>query len=300
MKKFLLATLIATPIVFGLVFTSCGSDHPDGEDHGGDTTMVDTTSTVIEDSNEMSYQVPSPGEMLTFIKMVGGKNNKNTRFLNSPENKSKYVDAKSKALNFGIYSCDLSYCSIFEIGLDVLKYFKVVKQLGDEIGVASTISPEMMKRLEANAGNSDSLVILTDDLYYSSFETLQSSDHGNTLSLVVAGGYIESLFIVANLVKYDAKSPAVERFADQKFTLDNIIQFMKKYESDAGVAETIKQLEELKALFDQIKEKEVAAGKDAKGKNVLGGGTVLEISQEQYTAILDKVKAIRNGFTQSK
>ena len=54
--------------------------------------MVDTTSTVIEDSNEMSYQVPSPGEMLTFIKMVGGKNNKNTKFLNSPENKSKYVD----------------------------------------------------------------------------------------------------------------------------------------------------------------------------------------------------------------
>lgn len=297
MKKRILFALVL-PLTASMFFASCGGgEHDEHDETAQDTTAVETKTPEV--SNEMSYQVPSPGEMLTFIKMIGGKNNKNTTFLNSPDNKKNYVDAKSKALNFGIYSCDLSYCSVFEIGMDVLKYFKVVKQLGDEVGVASTISPEILKRLENNAGNPDSLVLITDDLYYSSFETLQNSDHGNTLALVVAGGYIESLYIVTNLVKYDAKSPAIERVADQKYTLDNIIEFMKKYQSDADVASVIPVLNELKVLFDQIKEKD--AGKvDAKGKNVLGGGTVLEMSEEQYKAIAEKIKSVRNGFTLNK
>jgi hypothetical protein len=295
-KKILLA--FALTFSAGMFFISCGGGEND--EHGETTTdSVAVVEKAPETSNEMSYQVPSPGEMLTFIKMVGGKNNKNTTFLNAPDNKTKYVDAKSKALNFGIYSCDLSYCSVFEIGMDVLKYFKVVKQLGDEIGVASTISPDVLKRLENNAGNPDSLAMISDDLYYSSFETLQNSDHGNTLALVVAGGYIESLFIVTNLVKYDAKSPAIERLADQKLTLDNIIEFMKKYQSDADVASVIPALSELKTLFDQITEKE-AAKVDAKGKNVLGGGTTLEMSSEQYKTISEKIKSVRNEFSQNK
>src|ERR1700752_2445219 len=112
------------PIATGLVLSSCGGD--DNKDDIDNS--VDSTKTENVDANnpvsETFFQVPSPGEMLTFIKMVGGKNNKNTTFLNPPENQKNYTDAKAKALNFGIYSCDLSYCSIFEIGAEALKYFK--------------------------------------------------------------------------------------------------------------------------------------------------------------------------------
>jgi hypothetical protein len=303
MKKIFITSLVAAPLVAGLMFTSCSGDKPEGDEHLTDSTKVDTTivNNDLMGNNEMSYQVPSPGEMLSFIKDVGGKNNKNTTFLNSPDNTKNYADAKSKALNFGIYSCDLSYCSIFEIGTDALKYFKVVKQLGDDIGVSTTIQPTMVKRLEANVGNPDSLSLISDDIYFSSFETLQNGQQGGTLALVIAGGYVESLYIVCNLTKYDPKSPAVERVADQKYTLDNIIEFMKKYESDAGVKEVSAQLTELKSVFDKLGEKQVEAPKDEKNKTkVLGGGTVLEISADQYKAICDKVKAVRNSFAQIK
>jgi hypothetical protein len=301
MKKIFISSLIAAPLAAGLLFTSCGGEKHEGDEHMTDTTKVDSTAMVNNDmmGNEMSYQVPSPGEMLSFIKDVGGKNNKNTSFLNPPSNAKNYADAKAKALNFGIYSCDLSYCSIFEIGSDALKYFAVVKQLGDEIGVATTIRPEMMKRLEANVGNPDSLAIISDDIYFSSFETLQNGQQGGTLALVIAGGYIESLNIVCGLTKYDAKSPAVQRVADQKYTLDNIIEFMKKYESDAGVKEVSGQLADLKSVFDKLTEKQIEAPKDGK-KNVLGGGTVLEINADQYKAICEKVNSIRNSFAQIK
>ncbi len=293
-KHFLIA-----PIALTLVLASCGGDKTEGEDDmsGGVDTLK--TETQTEQVTETFFQVPSPGEMLTFIKMVGGKNNKNVSFLNSVDNQKNYTDNKSKALNFGIYSCDLSYCSIFEIGSEALKYFKTVKQLGDQIGVSSAIQPAVLKRLEGNLGNPDSLSVITDDVYFSSFEALEASKQGPTLSLVVAGGWIESLYIATSLAKYDAKSPVVERLADQKYTLDNLIEFLKKYESDANVAGVLAQFIDLQGDFAKIGEKDAAAATD-KTKNVLGGGKELAITADQYKAIVDKIKAIRNSYTLTK
>lgn len=293
-KHFLIA-----PIAVTLALASCGGGKTEGED---DMTTVDTVKieTQTEQVTETFFQVPSPGEMLTFIKMVGGKSNKNVSFLNSPDNKKNYIDNKSKALNFGIYSCDLSYCSIFEIGSEALKYFKTVKQLGDEIGVSKAINPAVLKRLEGNLGKPDSLAVITDDIYFSSFQTLEDNKQGPTLSLVVSGGWIESLFIATSLIKYEAKSPLVERLADQKYTLDNLIEFLKKYQSDTNVASIIIQFTELQAEFNKIGEKDAAVAKDSKAVKVFGGGKELAITEGQYKAIVEKIKAIRNSYTLTK
>ena len=293
-KHFLIA-----PIAVTLALASCGGGKTEGED---DMTTVDTVKieTQTEQVTETFFQVPSPGEMLTFIKLVGGKNNKNVSFLNSPDNQKNYTDNKSKALNFGIYSCDLSYCSIFEIGSEALKYFKTVKQLGDEIGVSKAINPAVLKRLEGNLGKPDSLAVITDDIYFSSFETLEDNKQGPTLSLVVSGGWIESLFIATSLIKYEAKSPLVERLADQKYTLDNLIEFLKKYQSDTNVASIIIQFTELQAEFNKIGEKDAAVAKDSKAVKVFGGGKELAITEGQYKAIVEKIKAIRNSYTLTK
>jgi hypothetical protein len=293
---------LIAPLAASLLLVSCGGDKTEG---GDDVSAVDTTKTEAqaEQVTETFFQVPSPGEMLTFIKMVGGKNNKNTSFLNSPDNQKNYTDNKLKSLNFGIYSCDLSYCSIFEIGSEALKYFKTVKQLGDQIGVSSAIKPEILKRLEGNLGNPDSLSVITDDVYFSSFQTLEDGKQGPTLSLVVAGGWLESLFIATSLSKYEANSPVVERLADQKYTLDNLVEFLKKYEKDdANVAAVVKDFTDLQAEFNKIGEKDAAAAKASndKSKTILGGGKELVLSAEQYNAIVAKIKAIRNSYTLTK
>lgn len=289
------------PLVTGVVLSSCGGDDGKEEmDHAVDSTKTENVETVNPVS-ETFFQVPSPGEMLTFIKMVGGKNNKNTSFLNSPDNAKNYSDNKAKALNFGIYSCDLSYCSIFDIGADALKYFKTVKQMGDQIGVSSAIKPEIMKRLEGNVGNSDSLAVITDDVYFQSFETLDNSGQGTTLALVVAGGWIESLFIATNLSKYEANSPVVERLADQKYTLENLVEFLKKHEADPNVASVKTDFEGLLAEFGKIEQKDISAtAKDEKGKKIMGGGTQLVMSEALYKAIVEKIKTIRNSYTLTK
>ncbi len=298
MKK---VNYVAAFAITGLLFTGCGDKDAKSDDvETPDSAKVETN--IESPVSETFFQVPSPGEMLTFIKMVGGKSSKNISFLNPADNQKNYNDSKSKALNFGIYSCDLSYCSIFEIGSEALKYFKSVKVMGDQIGVSTAIKPEILKRLEANIGTPDSLAVITDDIYFSSFETLEDSKQGPTLALVVAGGWIESLFIATQLSKYEANSPVIERLADQKYTLENLIEFLKKHESDPNVAAVKADFEGLLGVYNKITEQDAGAGKEDKNSKtkVMSGGTQLVMSEEVYKAIVEKVKTIRNSYTLTK
>lgn len=294
------STFLFLSVLTAFTLGSCG-DSEKAED-------VETTDSVKTEEpkgpvSETFFQVPSPGEMLTFIKMVGGSKNKNVSFLNSPANQKNYTDNKSKALNFGIYSCDLSYCSIFEIGSESLKYFKTVKMMGDQIGVSTAIKPEVLKRLENNIGSSDSLAVITDDVYFSSFEALEDSKQGPTLALVVAGGWLESIFIATNLAKYEANSPVIERLADQKYTLENLIEFLKKHETDVNVAAVKSDFEGLLAEFNKISEKDATATASASKENkaaTLTGGKQLVITEEVYKQIVEKIKSVRNSYTLTK
>jgi hypothetical protein len=289
------STLLFLTAITALIFSGCGDSEKTEEVEAADSTKTEQPKNSADP--EIFFQVPSPGEMLTFIKMIGGKT-KDVSFLNPPANQKNYTDNKLKAINFGIYSCDLSYCSIFEIGSESLKYFKTVKVMGDQIGVSTAIKPEILKRLENNIGSSDSLGVITDDVYFSSFEALEDGKQGPTLALVVAGGWLESIYIATNLAKFQENSPVIERLADQKYTLENLIEFLKKHESDENVASVRKDFEGLLAEFNKITEKDAQPVKSKDKKEAtLSGGKQLVITQETYKTIVDKIKAVRNSYT---
>lgn len=296
------STLLLFSALAAFTLGSCGdNDKTEEVEASADSLKTEVPAGPV---SETFFQVPSPGEMLTFIKMVGGPTNKNTSFLNPSSNQKNYTDNKSKALNFGIYSCDLSYCSIFEIGSEAMKYFTTVKVMGDQIGVSTAIKPEVLKRLEKNIGSADSLAVITDDVYFSSFEALEDSKQGPTLALVVAGGWIESIFIATNLAKYEANSPVIERLADQKYTLENLIEFLKKHETDVNVAAVRADFEGILDEFNKITEKDAAAakGKDNKDNKAmtLTGGKQLVMTEAVYNTIKEKIKTVRNSYTQTK
>ncbi len=295
MKK---STLFFLSAITSLALVGCGGDADKPEDgENVDTTKVEEVKT--SPVSETFFQVPSPGEMLTFIKIIGGNGVKKTDFLNPATNNKNYTDNKAKSLNFGIYSCDLSYCSIFEIGAEALKYFGTVKMMGDQIGVSTAVKPEILKRLQDNLGKPDSLAVITDDVYFTSFEALEESKQGPTLALVVAGGWIESLFIATNLATFKPNSPVIERLADQKYTLENLVEFLKKHEADPNVMAVKTDFEGLLAEFNKISEKDAEGvkGKDSGKASTLLGGKQLVITEENYNAIKEKVKSIRNSYT---
>jgi hypothetical protein len=295
-KLFILASSVSALLTF-----SCSGEKNEDEI----TVTKDSTETTQENlpSNyETFFQVPSPGEMLSFIKSVGKRDASKLSLLNPTENLSKYTDNKSKSINFGIYSTDLSYCSIFNMGAEAIKYFKVVKQLGDQLGLSSTIKPDMLARIEKNIDNTDSLSAITDDLYFSSFEILEEGKQGQTLALVVAGGWIESVYLAVNMVdKYQSNNPVIQRIADQKYTLENLIEFLKKHESQSEDVKQVREdMENLMTSFNLLKEEKVNDTKLNTKNNMIGGGVNLIIDEKIFNEIKNKIVTIRNKYIQNQ
>lgn len=297
--------ITTTSFLFTLFITSCSGDKTEEEIvNAKDTTQVSAEVQKESSGYETFFQVPSPGEMLSFIKSVGKRDKSKISILNPTENINKYTDEKSKALNFGIYSTDLSYCSIFNLGSESIKYFKVVKQLGDQLGLSATIKPEILARIEKNIDNTDSLVVITDDLYYSSFETLEEGKQGNVLALVVAGGWLESVYIAINMVdKFQKDNPVIQRIADQKYTLENLIEFLKEHEENSPDVKQVKaDLEDLMKSFNLLKEEKNSdtSLKQEGSKKLIGGGINLVIDEKVFNEIKTKVLKLRNNYTQNQ
>lgn len=298
MKK--ITFFISIIALTGFIF-SCGSETNEGETPISDTLASDTTTNMIPDEPQEYISIPTPDEMFSFIKEIGAAG-KSPNFLNNPDNIKNYVETKSKALNFGIYATDFLYCSTFDYGNEALKYFVNVKKLGDEMGISGVISQSTADRIKNNIGKNDSLIDISNALYFSAISELEKSDKASLLALVIAGGWVESMYLVTNMTKkFKANDPAIDRIAEQKYTLDNLIDYLNKYSSDANVASVISQLNELKTVYDQLKEEAASGTISAKeGKKVLGGGTRITITEEQYKAISEKVKNIRDSFTMAK
>jgi hypothetical protein len=294
MKKSSLLIGLFVCSLSGTLFTGCSSDSTDDTNAN---VAVDSAAPVKEIPEEVKnfYQIPAPNELFYFIKENKGKP-KGIDVLNPADKLTKYVDTKGKALNFGVYSADLLYCSIFDFAPQAVKYFITVKKMGDDLGISGAINENVMKRVQANLGNNDTLTKITNDVFYSAYDNLEQNEKGSTLALVVAGGWVEGLYLSTKIADtYVKGSPVVDRVVEQKLSLENLLLYLKKYETEEAVASTIKSLEEVKAAFDGIKEEQSASSMSTNkaGKRVLGGGTKLSISPEQYKVLVDKVASLR-------
>ena len=279
---------------------SCGSEEPTDNPEIG---TIDTTATVDTNNDNTEevvvfYQVPTPDELFGFIRSAG--NEPALDVLNDPANVENYIDNKAKALNFGIYSTDLAYASSYENqGPEVIKYYSSVKRLGDDLGISSAFSGAMVERIEHNLDQGDSLLNISKETYYNAYDYLEQNERGEVLALVIAGGWIESMFIVTNLVDgYSADNPTIDRMAEQKLALENLLMFLGKYEEDESVSSTIADLNELKTLFDGLQEVEVQSDAAEGGRPTLGGAPKkLTFTEEQYNQLSEKVVALRNDIT---
>jgi len=294
-SKLALTALVAFPLVF---LTSCGGD---------DAAEIndDVVEEVVEEvKNESYYQIPSPDEMFGFIKQSGLKYNKAA--LNPVQNAGSYTDPKQQALNFGIYSADLAYTAAFEEYQESIKYFGSVQKLADQIGLSSAFDKSLIERVQNNLNNADSLVAITNTSYFSVVDYLEQNEQGGKLGLVASAGWLETVYIVANTAKYGKDKAAIERLADQKLTLDNLLAYLEKYaEGDADVTEVLGWFRELETAFAGLEEKSTGSGitlkkKEGAKKMVLGGGETIGISEAQFNAIKNKITEIRNNIVKVK
>lgn len=245
------------------------------------------------------YQVPTPGEMFHLLEEVGAT--PDASLIDAPEMADNQLGRKAQSLNLGIIVADFMYAS--STGLDeetVLNCLAGAMKLGDELGLAEAFSGDMMDRITANASNKDSLDAMGDDTYFTLYSKLEAEGDGNVLALMLTGGFIESMYIATNLVgSYKTDDPVIDRLADQRLTMDNLLKFMEKYEAeDEDVAAAIQEITPLYDLFYEFEEVSIGESEVERidGKLVWSGGTKIVMSEEQFNTMKEMVTELRNSY----
>lgn len=287
--------IILSAAVISMMAWGCSSEKESGAEVDEETEVKDT---VKEESNKPFYQIPTPNELFTVIKEIGGK--ARTDLMNSVANADKYVGSYEQGLNFGVYSADLAYASAYEMGATSLDYFKVIEKMGDGLGVSGAFDKTIFDRVQKNLNNGDSLLSISNDTYFEAYAYLEENEKGPTLGLIVTGGWIESMYIVTHLVdKYSDNNPIVDRIAGQKYSLENLMGFLLSYSDDENVGMALAELEKVLAVYEMMEETgDIENTKLEKegDVNVISGGTQLKISEETFNELKVVVKEIRNSF----
>jgi len=280
-----------TVLAFG-----CGSDETVKEE-------VDTTQNQEEDTNQSQlmeidgkvFSIPSPIQTATLIKNSGTNYSKD--MLNVPSNVTKYSTNFKKAINLGVYGADLGYVTLYDQTQDAISYLTAIKSIGDDLGVSSAFDMELVERFEKNIGDQDSLLALVSDAYKSSDRYLKNNQQNDVGGLILAGGWIESLYFATNAAEMTNNADVIKRVGEQKATLSNLIKLLTPFYSKPEFTNLVDQLIELDELFSKIEitYTYVKPTVDAQNKTTtINSTTDVNFSDEQLKAITAKTLEIRN------
>ena len=299
-KKLKLNTkVIALALATALIY-SCDDKPKGNETSGDDLPDTDTVKAVALNVGGHLFSVPSPMQTALLIQKSGVAYDK--AILNAGNKNGQYASDFTKALNLGIYGADLGYVSMYNQTQDALGYLGAVKQLADKLGVTAAFDQNTMKRINTNISNKDSMLMLVGIAYRASDAYLKTNKRTEISSLILTGGWLESMHFSISAYKSKPTEEIKYRIAEQKQALGSIITLISSHNLPSA-AELLKQLEELAKIYEGITTKYnfvEPTTDETKKITYINSTTEISISKEQIEQIAEKVLAMRDKIINAK
>ena len=212
-------------------------------------------ATVVEDiqqAEKIFNALPSPLESAMLIKSAGARFD--VALLNPISNVNSYLTNKSMALNLGIYTCDLSFASLYEQTQLIIDYMNAAKKMADGLGILKAIEQSQIDKLEENINNSEVIMEIVSETFMNSNSYLSDNGQPAIAAMVLVGGWFEGLYISTQLVdlKEFNGNKLVGRIIDQKLSIDILLNLLESSKGNPAVDDLIVQVKKLKVVFDKI------------------------------------------------
>jgi hypothetical protein len=277
---------------------------------GGTKVAKDEAATIIPKDNTAVYEdikqaekifnaLPSPLESAMLIKSAGAKFD--NALLNPVGNVNKYVTNKSMSLNLGIYTCDLSFASMYEQTQLIIDCMSSAKKMADGLGILKAIEQSKIDELEENINNSEKIMEIVSETFMNSNSYLADNGQPAIAAMVLVGGWIEGLYISTQLV--DMKdfngNKLVGRIIDQKLSIDILFNLLNSSKGNPAVDELLVQIQKLKVVFDKITitTSPVRAEVDkATSTTILKSDVKTDMTPEVFKELSSVVGEIRSSF----
>ncbi len=289
-------TRIATPLVLMLLLASCGGGGPQQDTLQAANADSLAQSERLGRTRKIFYSIPSPMETAALLKKAGA--NYNGKILNDVKNVDRYTAASKQALNLGVYGADLSYASVFNHTQETMFYTSCARRLADKLGVTSAFNDSTMQLMEQHQNDREKLLDIISETYWDMDRYLKVNERENISALMIAGGWVEGLYIATQVAGSNPAPELLQRIAEQKLSLNDLLALLETYGDEPTLVGVRDDLKAINALYAdvQVGGGEVTA-KQENGVTVLGaaGGTAT-LSSAQLKAITEKTAAIRNNY----
>lgn len=292
-------------LVLILVFASCKNEKkddfskefsiPDSVMYDGDLTISDAAM------NDIVQNVSSPVEMAALIKSLGVPFSKD--YLATTSYVDNYNTSFKKALGLGVFGADLGYLNMYNKTSSVIDYISAIKTLADGIHVGQFFDFTTLKRLATNNQNLDSLMYISVQNFNQMDRYLRENRRSSLSSLIVAGIWIESMYLVGEVARRSPSKELSEKIGEQKIIMSNLMILLKNYEKDPDFKELIKDFEEIQDLYKNViitYEKGEPEAVEEDGMLVIkqNDKQYIEISDEIMAKIVNKTATVRNKIIQ--
>ena len=242
-------------VLISLILTSCNSGGKKANKNNEAGNVAVDNAAVYDDikqAEKIFYTLPSPLESAMLIKSAGALFNDN--LLNSIDNTKNYITNKSMALNLGIYTCDLSFASLYDQTQLIINYMNAAKKMADGLGILKAIEQEDIDKLEENIHNTEVIMDIVSQTYLNSNSYLEDNGQPAIAAIVLVGGWVEGLYISTQLIdmKEFNSNKLVGRIIDQKLSIDILINLLESSKGHPAIDEIIVQISKIKVVFDKI------------------------------------------------
>lgn len=246
----ILKNSIKTLTVFGIICLafSCGGEKKDNIEVTDDEKIV-----LALDSQKISAQnvfnsLPGRNEIISLTEKAQAQYNAET--LNNPENIKYYTLESSMALNLGVYGADLYVTGVYEQTQESFTFLAAVNILAKNLGVSNAFDEVMVDRMEANKENRDSTMAIITQSFKKIDNFLVSNGRPGSSSLVVAGSWIESIYLSCKTAKETKSEAIVKEIFSQKESLKYVVDLLKNSKISQDAQYIITDLISLKSVFD--------------------------------------------------
>tara|TARA_B110000438_G_scaffold186587_1_gene178260 strand:- start:613 stop:1488 length:876 start_codon:yes stop_codon:yes gene_type:complete len=213
-------------------------------------TIIEAKDTHVEN---IYFNVPTPMETAYILKKAGAIYDFSLPL--EPNKAQDDYTSEEQALLLGIYGSDLNYTIVSSKNQETMFYLNSTKVLGEKLGLGNILNEEVKNRVENNINSKDSMQVIISDLFWKVEMSLKSDGRESISALIIAGGWIEGLYIATQISDQMQDNKEIKSIiCQQKHSTKSVLELLKNNRVSNHTLETvIEPLEEINTALSLLK-----------------------------------------------
>jgi len=284
-------------ITLSLLLVACGNRNREDLSVEYDESDIGELVVSEEAMDAVIANIASPIEVASFLNDL--EIPFSTAYLSDPEGMSTHTTSFEIAYQLGVLSADLGYLNMYDKTGTAVNYLGTINRMAEALEVGQFFDFATIKRLATSGSNLDSLLFMSMNSFNRMDDYLRESQRSNLSALIVAGVWIEGLYLATQVMDKTGNPELKDMIGEQKTILHDLLIILNNYRQDERFAALISDYNEIKEAYDRVNisyeigEPE-AVEKDGMLMVVQNETTTIEMDNETLNRIIDVTGKIRN------